>query len=80
MSNNQDFSSRSDKDILQDIERELIQDEIVSTDNVQVDVIDSKVILSGSVGTLEMKQRIEDIVENIPGVSLVENNLKIERI
>jgi osmotically-inducible protein OsmY len=72
--------SRSDKDILQDIEKEFLIDEAVSTDNVNVEVINGKVVLAGTVGSLEMKQSIEDIVENINGVVLVINKIQIERI
>ncbi|NQV13014.1 MAG: BON domain-containing protein [Parcubacteria group bacterium] len=72
--------ARTDKDILQDIERELLVDEVVSTDNVQVQVENGKVILTGEVGSLEVKQKVGDIAENVNGVVLVNNDLRIERI
>jgi len=72
--------ARTDKDILQDIERELLVDEVVSTDNVQVQVANGKVILTGEVGSLEVKQKVGDIAENVNGVVLVNNDLRIERI
>ncbi|MFH2105171.1 MAG: BON domain-containing protein [Parcubacteria group bacterium] len=71
---------RSDKDILQDIEQELLVDEVVSTDNVQVQVENGKVVLTGEVGSLEVKQQVGDTVENINGVVMVDNDLRIERI
>lgn len=72
--------ARSDKDILQDIERALLVDEVVSTDNVQVRVENGKVTLAGEVGSLEMKQKVGDIAENVEGAALVVNDLRIERI
>lgn len=75
-----EFSNRSDKDILQDIERALLDDEEVSTDNVDVEVKNGKVILSGSVTSSEENHRIQDLVENIPGVTLVVNDMNVERL
>ena len=72
--------ARSDRDIVQDIERELLVDEVVSTDNVSVNVGNGKVVLSGEVGTLEVKQKVGDIAENVNGVVMVVNDLRIERI
>ena len=72
--------ARSDKDILQDIERALLVDEVVSTDNVQVEVKNGKVVLTGEVGSLEVKQKVGDIAENVNGVVMMVNDLHIERI
>jgi len=74
------LESRSDKDILQDIERVLLMDEEVSTDNVTIDVNNGKVIVTGTIESLEEKQEIEDAIENINGVNIVVNNIKIEKI
>lgn len=74
------LESRSDKDIIQDIEKDLLMNEDISTDNVTLDVNDGKVIITGTVSTLENKQEVEDMVTNINGVVLVVNNLKIEKI
>lgn len=73
-------SVRSDRDILQDVEKELLVDEMVSTDNVKVEVANGRVTLSGEVGSLEVKQRIGDIAENTSGAVTVVNDLSIERI
>ncbi|MBU1178033.1 BON domain-containing protein [Patescibacteria group bacterium] len=73
-------SVRSDRDILQDIERELLVDEVVSTDNVEVEVKNGQVVLNGEVGSLEVKQKVGDIAENVNGVVMVVNDLRIERI
>ena len=77
---NNELNSRHDKDIIQDIERGLLLDEEVSTDNVSIDVRNNKVIITGSVESLEEKQEIEDMINNVNGVALVVNNLQIEKI
>ena len=73
-------SVRSDRDILQDVEKELLVDEMVSTDTVRVEVANGRVTLSGEVGSLEVKQRMGDIAENTSGAVTVVNDLSIERI
>lgn len=77
---NNNLSARHDKDIIQDIERELLIDEEISTDNVDVDVNNGKVVITGTVSTLEEKQEIEDMVNNVNGVVMVVNNINIEKI
>jgi len=73
-----DRPPRDDKDIVQEIEKALLEDEIVSTDNVEIDVKNGKVILSGSVTSPEVNHRIQDLVENTPGVNMVVNDMNIE--
>lgn len=75
-----EFTNRSDKDIYQDIEKSFLEEEDIMTDNVNAEVNSGKVILSGSVETLEEKQDIEDMVSDIPGVALINNDLQIEKI
>ncbi len=70
--------SRDDKDIMQDVERALLEDEIVSTDNVEIAVKNGKVILSGSVTSPEVNHRIQDLIENTPGVNIVVNDMNVE--
>ena len=70
--------SRDDKDIMQDVERALLEDEIVSTDNIEIDIKNGKVILSGSVTSPEINHRIQDLVENTPGVNMVVNDMNVE--
>ncbi len=77
---NNNLSARHDKDIIQDIERELLINEEISTDNVDIDVNNGKVVITGTVSTLEEKQEIEDMVNNVNGVVMVVNNLNIEKI
>lgn len=76
----QEMTPQSDKDIIDEIERALLLEEEISTDNVIVTCQNGKVTLSGSVDTLEDKQKIEDIVENIPGVIIVNNDLEVVKL
>lgn len=75
-----EFNNRSDKDIYQDIEKAVLENGDVSADNINVEVVCGKVILSGSVESLEEKQIIEDVIADIPGVALINNDLIIEKI
>ncbi|MDD3887689.1 MAG: BON domain-containing protein [Patescibacteria group bacterium] len=75
-----DFVNRSDKDIYQDIEKAFLEEEDIMTDNVNVEVNEGKVTLSGTVETLEEKQDLEDTISDIPGVALINNDLQIEKI
>lgn len=75
-----DFVNRSDKDIFQDIEKSMLENEDVMTDNVNVQVTGGKVILSGSVESLEEKQEIEDMISDIPGVAMISDDLQVEKI
>lgn len=76
----QEIASQSDRDIIDEIQQAFLLEEETFTDNVVVTCENGKVTLTGSVDSLEDKQKIEDIVENTPGVVLVENNLKVTKI
>lgn len=76
----QEILSQSDKDIVDEIEKALLLEEDISTDNIIVTCKDGKVTLRGSVDRLEDKQRIEDIVEDIPGVILVNNEIEVVKL
>lgn len=76
----EEMTPQSDKDIIDEIQRAFLLEEETFTDNVVVTSKNGKVTLTGTVESLEDKQRIEDIVENTPGVILVKNNLKVVRL
>lgn len=76
----QDIASQSDKDIIDEIQKAFLLEDITYAENVIVTCRNGKAILTGAVDSLEDKQKIEDIVENTPGVVLVENNLKVVKI
>ena len=76
----QEIISQSDKDVINEIEQILLLEEDISTDNVMVTCQNGKVTLTGAVDSLEDKQRLEDIVEDIPGVVMVNNDLEVVKI
>ncbi len=76
----QDIAPQSDKDIIDEIQQAFLLEEVTYTENVVVVCKNGKVTLTGAVDSLEDKQRIEDIVENTPGVALVKNNLRVTKI
>lgn len=69
---------RKDKDILMDIENELVWDTRVLSDNVDVAVVDGEAVLTGSVGSFNAKQAAETDAWSILGVTNVVNNLSIK--
>jgi len=76
----QDVTPQSDKDIIDEIQQAFLLEEKTFTNNIVVTCNNGKVTLAGEVDSLEDKQKIEDIVENTPGVMLVKNNLKVTKI
>lgn len=76
----QEILSQSDKDIIDEIEKALLLEEEISTDNIIVTCENGKVTLTGSVDTLEDKQKIEDIVEDISGVAIINNDLEVVKL
>jgi len=76
----QDIAPQSDKDIIDEIQQAFLLEEVTYAENVVVVCKNGKVTLTGAVDSLEDKQRIEDIVENTPGVALVKNNLRVTKI
>ena len=76
----QEIISQSDKDVINEIEQILLLEEDISTDNVMATCQNGKVTLTGAVDSLEDKQRVEDIIEDIPGVVMVINDLEVVKI
>jgi osmotically-inducible protein OsmY len=70
---------RSEERIKEDAYDHLSDDDMVDATNVQVQVQDNEVILSGTVNDREQKRRAEDIVESISGVTNVQNNIRVSR-
>lgn len=77
-----EFRARTDKDILDEIRKKLNANEDIAEelDSINITVMNSAVRLEGTVSSLEIKESIQDIVENIPGVAQVIDDLKIEKI
>lgn len=70
---------RSDERISDDVHQRLADDSWLDATNVNVSVSGGEVTLSGTVDSREAKHRAERIVEDLPGVNHVQNNLRIER-
>ena len=68
---------RSDERIREDICDRLTDDWRVDASEVEVVVSSGQVTLSGSVPSREEKRKAEDLVESIPGVHDVHNNLRV---
>lgn len=71
---------RKDKDVYQEIQKYLLKEELLSSDNINVQIKNGKVVLSGVVMSLEVSQSIEDAIMGMPGVKIVANDLRIERL
>jgi hypothetical protein len=70
---------RSDEKLYDDVCIRLTEDPIVDASDVAVEVRSAEVILRGTVDSREAKRRAEDIVEGVPGVADVRNELRIRR-
>ena len=69
---------RSDDRIRDDINDRLTDDAWLDASNIEVQVRETEVILSGAVNSREDKRRAEDLAESISGVRNVLNNLRVE--
>jgi len=68
---------RSEDRIREDVCDRLSDDDRLDATNIQVQIQNNEVILSGTVETREQKRRAEDLVESISGVRNVENRIRI---
>ena len=68
---------RSDERIREDVCESLTTDGQIDASNIDVAVEDCEVTLSGAVNSREQKRRAEDLSEMIPGVTQVNNSLRI---
>lgn len=70
---------RADERISDEVHERLTEDPYVDASNISVSVSGGEVTLSGTVENREAKHRAERCVEDISGVSHVQNNLRIEQ-
>ena len=70
---------RSDERIKDLVCQELYDDPEIDASNVEVEVKDSHVTLTGAVNGKFQKYLAEDLAENVSGVSMVENLLRVTR-
>lgn len=71
--------ARSDERIREDVNDRLTDDWMLDASDIEVQVDDREVTLSGEVSSRSDKRRAEDIAEDISGVTHVQNNLRIRR-
>jgi osmotically-inducible protein OsmY len=68
---------RSDNRILEDVNDRLFDDPYLNASEIETEVRDGDIILSGTVESRQAKRRAEDIAEMVSGVRNVENRLRI---
>lgn len=69
--------SRSIERIREDASDRLTEDSMVDASKIELWVKDNELVLSGTVETRFEKRRAEYLVENVPGVEYVQNNLRV---
>lgn len=69
--------NRSIERIKEDASDRLMDDSLIDASNIDLDVKDGELILSGTVDTKFEKKRAENLVENVSGVRNVQNNLRV---
>ena len=70
---------RSEDRIREDVCDRLADDDYVDASNINVQIQNDEVVLSGTVNSREEKRRAEDVVESISGVRNVENRIRVGR-
>ncbi len=68
---------RSDQRIQEDVNDRLADDPYLDASDVEVTVSAAEVTLSGSVDSRRARRRAEDLVEQVSGVSYVQNNIRV---
>lgn len=70
---------RSDERVREEINDMLTDDRFLDATDVEVEVRDGEVTLSGTVADRNAKRRAEDLAESISGVKHLENRLRVAR-
>jgi hypothetical protein len=70
---------RSDERIREEVNERLTDDHRVDASDIEVEVRNGEVILRGRVDERRDKRAAEEVVENLPGVRDVRNELRVER-
>ncbi|HSC19029.1 MAG TPA: BON domain-containing protein [Rhizomicrobium sp.] len=71
--------SRSDDRIREDVSDRLTDDPLVDASEIDVNVSNQEVTLSGTVHTRRQKRLAEDCAESVSGVKHVQNNLRVKQ-
>ncbi len=69
---------RSDERIREDVCERLTHDSWLDAGNIEVEVHDAEVTLTGYVDSRQAKRRAEDTIENISGIRDIHNQLRID--
>lgn len=71
---------RSDTRIHEDVCERLTEDPFIDASDVEVEVRNGEVTLSGHVSSRGLRHRAEDLAELVSGVTHVQNNLRVEGV
>src|SRR5262249_6498718 len=69
---------RTDARVREDINDRLADDSFLDASEIEVEVKNGEVTLSGTVTQRQDKRRAEDLAENVSGVQHVQNNLRLK--
>lgn len=70
---------RSDERIKEDVNDRLSDDYYLDASDIEVQVSNTEVTLTGTVNSREDKRRAEDLAESVSGVSNVENRIRVKQ-
>lgn len=70
---------RSDERIKEDVNDRLTDDPYLDASDIEVEISNAEVTLSGTVKARLDKRRAEDLAESVSGVSHVQNNIRVRR-
>jgi len=70
--------TRTDERIKEDVNEKLYHDSHIDASEIEIEVNEGEVKLTGSVDNRMIKRRVEDLVESVSGVRDVENHLKVK--
>jgi len=56
-----------------------MEDHAIDASDIEVDVANGEVTLSGTVDRRDVKRRVEDVVEEVMGIKHVQNNIRVEK-
>jgi osmotically-inducible protein OsmY len=70
---------RSDEKLTEEINDCLFRDSHIDASDIEVRVHNGEAVITGSVDDKMIKRRVEDVVEMIPGITNVENKLRIHK-
>jgi osmotically-inducible protein OsmY len=70
---------RSPERLREDVCERLSYDDRVDASDIEVKVSGNEVTLDGTVDSRDARHRAEDIIESIPGITHVQNNLRVQR-